>query len=81
MRKRYPDEGYLLKAIRIERLGITQEQLAKNANVKTQVIENLEQGKTSCRNMKYSTLEPIAKALGESPTTLIKLLETKKESI
>lgn len=81
MRKRYPDEGRILKHLRIDRLGITQEKFAIVVGVKTQVIENLEQGKTSCTNMKYTTLESIATALGESPTTLIKLLETKKESI
>lgn len=56
-------EKYTLRQIRSIR-GLTQEQLAKLANVSTRTIANYERDVTSFQNADYIVVYNIAKALG-----------------
>lgn len=71
--KKYADQGLTLKAMRLN-LSLSQEQFAKSIGLETQVLQNLEQGITSCSNLKYATLKAIAYGLTETPDTLIQKL-------
>lgn len=69
--KKYKDEGLILKQLRINGPKLSQVQFARSVGVYEQTIENLEQGNTSCNNLRYHTLKKIANGLLETPESLI----------
>lgn len=71
---RTPREAAVMKELRKTRTGLSQIQFAESIGLNRQVIEHIEQGTTSCHNLKYSTLKTIANGLLETPETLIEKL-------
>lgn len=58
--------------MRMDVAKLSQIKFAEAVGVTEQVIQNLEQGITSCANMRYWRLLKIAEGLNETPETLVK---------
>ncbi len=55
--------------------GMTQEELARKANVKLATLQKLECGASSTANSKFETIMRLAKALNQSPEEFIDWLD------